>query len=41
MIYCVQFVADPNKNLDLVNLNVVLQGDCWALVEVWALLTLL
>ena len=28
----VQFGADPNKSLDLVNLNIVWSGDCWALL---------
>ena len=30
---CVEFGADPDKYQDLVNLNVVSKGDCWALVE--------
>ena len=31
---CVRFGADPNKNPDLVDLNVVSEGDCWSLAEV-------
>ena len=31
---CVQFGADSNKNLDVVNLHVVSQVDCWALADV-------
>ena len=31
---CVQFGADPNKNPDLGNVNVVSWGDCWPLAEV-------
>ena len=34
---CVQPDAEPNNNLDLVHLNVVSKGDCWALAEVWTL----
>ena len=32
-----KFGADPNKNPDLVKLNVVFWGNCWALVDVWTL----
>ena len=35
----VQFGAEPNKYLDVMDLNVVSQGDCWALAEVWILLS--
>ena len=28
----VQFGVDPNKNLYLVNFNVVSKGDCWAFI---------
>ena len=31
---CVNFGADPNTNVDLMNLNKVSSGDCRALVEV-------
>ena len=30
---CVKFGADPNTNMDLVNLHVLSSGDCWGLVE--------
>ena len=29
---CAQFGADENKNVDLLKLNVVSHGDCWALI---------
>ena len=32
-----QFGADPNENLDLVNLYVASKEDSWALVEVFSL----
>ena len=31
---CVQFDADPNKNQDVISLNVVSCGDCCAYAEV-------
>ena len=33
------FVADLNKNPNLVNLKVVSSGDCWALAEVCTVLS--
>ena len=35
--FCVQFSADSNNNQDMLNLNVVSRGHCWALVEICAL----
>ena len=35
----VQFGADPNKNMSLVNLNVDSYGDCWSLAAVCTLLS--
>ena len=34
---CVQFGANPNNNLDLVNLDVDSSGDCWAFVDMHSL----
>ena len=33
-----EFGADPNRILDLMNLNAISKGDCWALAEVQTLL---